>query len=41
MIFGHLDFFSSAVGIDEEVIIRYVEFQEKMDKGYIQLNFEF
>ena len=34
-------FFSSTVGIDEAVIKRYVEFQEKMDKGYIQLSFEF
>ena len=32
-------FFSSTVGIDEEVIKRYVEFQEKVDKG--QLRFEF
>ena len=32
-------FFSSTVGIDEEVIKRYVEFQEKVDKG--QLSFEF
>src|SRR5664279_4138663 len=26
-------FFSSTVGIDEEVIKRYVEFQERVDKG--------
>ena len=32
-------FFSSTVGIDEEVIKKYVEFQEKLDKG--QLSFEF
>ena len=31
-------FFSSTVGIDEEVIRRYVEFQEKLDKGEIQLS---
>ena len=30
-------FFSSTVGIDEEVIKRYVEFQEKIDKGQKQL----
>ena len=36
-------FFSSTVGINEEVIKRYVEFQEKMDKGKLpmQLSFEF
>jgi len=34
-------FFSSTVGIDEEVIKRYVEFQEKVDKGQLQLSFEF
>ena len=34
-------FFSSTVGIDEEVIKRYVEFQEKADKGQIQLSFDF
>ena len=34
-------FFSSTVGIDEEVIKRYVEFQEKVDKGRIQLSFDF
>ena len=36
-----LEFFSSTVGIDEEVIKRYVEFQEKMDKGQVQLSFDF
>jgi putative transposase len=35
------DFFSSTVGINEEVIKRYVEFQEKADKGQIQLSFDF
>ena len=36
-------FFSSTVGIDEAVIKRYVEFQEKVDKGQLtlQLNFVF
>lgn len=34
-------FFSSTVGIDEGVIKRYVEFQEKVDKGQFQLSFEF
>ena len=36
-------FFSSTVGIDEEVIKRYVEFQERVDKGKVplQLSFEF
>jgi putative transposase len=34
-------FFSSTVGIDEELIKRYVEFQEKVDTGKMQLDFEF
>ena len=34
-------FFSSTVGIDEEVIKRYVEFQEKVDKGQLQMSFDF
>jgi putative transposase len=34
-------FFSSTVGINEEVIKRYIEFQEKIDKGYVQLSFDF
>ena len=34
-------FFSSTVGIDEEVIKRYVEFQEKVDKGQVQLSSDF
>jgi putative transposase len=34
-------YFSSTVGITEEVIKRYVEFQEKVDKGQLQLEFEF
>ena len=36
-------FFSSTIGINEEVIKRYVEFQESVDKGKVpmQLSFEF
>ena len=34
-------FFSSTVGIDEAVIKKYIEYQEKADKGQIQLTFEF
>ncbi len=34
-------FFSSTIGIDEAVIKRYVEFQEKMDKGQLQLSLDF
>ena len=34
-------FFSSTVGINEETIKRYVEFQEKLDKGQVQLSFKF
>ena len=34
-------FFSSTVGLNEVVIRRYVEHQERMDKGQIQLEFEF
>jgi putative transposase len=34
-------FFSSTIGINEEIIKRYVEFQEKVDKGAIQLSFDF
>ena len=34
-------FFSSTVGIDEKVIKNYVEFQEKADKGHLQLNLKF
>ena len=34
-------FFSSTVGINEEVIKRYVEFQERVDKGQAQLGFDF
>jgi len=34
-------FFSSTAEINEEVIRRYVEFQEKIDKGQMQLSFDF
>ena len=34
-------YFSSTVGITEEVIKRYVEFQEKIDKGQLQLELRF
>ncbi len=33
-------FFSSTVGIDEAVIQRYVEFQEKADKGQLKLQLD-
>ena len=36
-----LGFFSSTVGLNEAVIRRYVEHQERVDKGQIQLEFEF
>jgi putative transposase len=34
-------FFSSTIGIDEEVIKRYVEFQEKVDKGKLPMQLSF
>ena len=34
-------FFSSTVGINEDVIKRYIQHQEKVDKGQIQLTFDF
>ena len=34
-------FFSSTVGIDEAVIQRYVEFQEKVDTGQLKLQLDF
>ena len=34
-------FFSSTVGVNEDVIKRYVEFQEKVDTGKLQLDFGF
>ncbi len=40
-VFWSPGFFSSTVGIDEDVIRRYVEFQEKMDKGQVQLSLDF
>jgi putative transposase len=33
-------FFSSTVGVDEDVIKRYVEFQGKIDKGQMQLGLD-
>ena len=35
------EFFSSTVGLNEAVIRRYVDHQERMDKGQMQLEFEF
>ena len=37
-VFWSPGFFSSTVGIDEEVIKRYVRFQEKVDRGQLQLD---
>jgi putative transposase len=34
-------FFSSTIGLDEETIRKYVKFQEKVDKGQLQLTFDF
>ena len=39
--FWSVGFFSSPVGIDAEIIKRYVEFQEKADTGKMQLEFGF
>jgi REP-associated tyrosine transposase len=39
--FWSVGFFSSTVGIDEAVIKRYVEFQEKVDKGQLKLQLDF
>ncbi len=39
--FWSVGFLSSTVGINEDVIKRYVEFQEKADKGQLQLRFDF
>ena len=39
--FWSVGFFSSTVGIDEAVIRRYVEFQEKMDTGQLKLQLDF
>jgi hypothetical protein len=38
--FWSVGFFSSTVGIDEAVIQRYVEFQEKVDKGQLKLQLD-
>lgn len=34
-------FFSSTVGINEDTIKKYIEVQERADKGQIQLTFDF
>ncbi|MBI2002946.1 MAG: IS200/IS605 family transposase [candidate division NC10 bacterium] len=39
--FWSVGFFSSTVGIDEAVIKRYVEFQEKVDTGQLTLQLDF
>ena len=39
--FWSVGFFSSTVGVNEDVIKRYVEFQEKVDTGKAQLDFGF
>jgi putative transposase len=39
--FWSVGFFSSTVGVNEDVIKRYVEFQEKVDTGKLQLDFGF
>jgi putative transposase len=39
--FWSVGFFSSAVGIDEAVIKRYGESQEKIDKGQLKLQLDF
>jgi putative transposase len=40
-VFWSPGFFSSTVGIDEEQIRKYVEFQEKVDKGTYQMKLGF
>ena len=40
-VFWSPGFFSSTVGVNEDVIRRYVKFQEKVDKGQLQLSFSF
>jgi hypothetical protein len=35
------EFFSSTVGLNEAVTRRYVDHQERVDKGHMQHNFEF
>ena len=39
--FWSVGFFSLTAGIDEAVIKRYVEFQEKMDTGQLKLRLDF
>jgi putative transposase len=39
--FWSVGFFSSTVGINEDVIKRYGEFQEQVDRGQVQLTFGF
>ncbi len=39
--FWSVGFFSSTVSIDEAVIKRYVEFQEKVDTGQLKLQLDF
>ena len=39
--FWSVGFFSSTVGIDEAVIKRYVEFQERVDRGQMKLQLDF
>ena len=39
--FWSVGLFSSTVGIDEAVIKRYVEFQEKVDRGELKLQLDF
>ena len=39
--FWAVGLFSSTVGVNEDVIKRYVEFQEKVDTGKAQLDFGF
>jgi putative transposase len=39
--FWSVGFFSSTVGVNEDVIKRYVEFQENVDPGKAQLDFGF
>ena len=39
--FWSVGFCSSPVGLKEDVIKRYVEFPEKVDKGQVQLTFGF
>lgn len=38
--FWSVGFFSSTVGVNEKVIERYIRFQEKVDKGQMQLSLD-